>query len=96
MTDNKDPRTDTDTQHDKSIFILGMDFIVELDRIFIKKYGLSFFKGNTVLPLVSFVLPRIPFESYHTYNIFTLFVHVNQAMNANRKVEGLLYPFQSK
>ena len=92
MTYNKDPRTDTDAKHDKSIFILSMNFIVELDRIFIKKYGLSFFKGNTVFPLIGFVLPRIPFKSNHTYYIFTLFVYVNQAMKANRKVEGLQYP----
>ena len=41
---------DTQTKHDKAVFLLGMVFVVELNRVFIEKHGLGLFKGNTVLP----------------------------------------------
>ena len=59
------------------MLLLGMVFIVELDRIFIEKYGLGFFKGDTVFLLISAILPWIPLELNHTYNIFTSYAYVN-------------------
>ena len=73
VTDNKEPGTDAQTKHDKAVFTLGMLLVVELNRIFIEKYGPRLFKGNAVLLLIGCILPRIPFEPYHTYNVLTSF-----------------------
>ena len=68
---------DTQPKHDKAIFLLGMVFIVELNRVLIEEHGLCFFKGNAVFPLIGTILPWIPFKLNHTYNIFTSYVYVN-------------------
>jgi hypothetical protein len=70
---------DTQTKHDETVLLLGMVFIIELNRILIEEYGLSFFKGNIVFPLISSILPWIPLKSNHTYNIFTSCIYVNGA-----------------
>ncbi len=71
MTDNKEPGTDAQTKHDKAVFTLGVLLVVELNRIFIEKYGPRLFKGNAVFLLIGGILPWVPFKPYHTYNIFT-------------------------
>ncbi len=76
---------ETQTKHDKAIFLLRMIFIVELDRIFVEKYGLGFFKGNTVFPLISTILPWIPLEPNHTYNIFTSYADVKSGLTTVRQ-----------
>ncbi len=68
---------DAQPKHDKAVFVLGMVFIIELSRVFIKKYGLCFLKRNAVFPLIGTILPWIPFKLNHTYNIFTSYVYVN-------------------
>lgn len=48
-----------------------MFLVVELDRMIIEKYGLSFDKRNAMFLLVRSILPWIPLELDHACNVCT-------------------------
>ena len=56
MYDEKEPQVRTESDHDVAIFIVRVDFVVELQSILIQKDRLGFFERNAVVLLVGAVL----------------------------------------
>ena len=86
MTYYEHPGLDAHTEHDKALFLVRVIFIIILDRIVIEEYGLGFFKRNAMFLLICFILPWVPFESNHTYTVFTLYVHVKNEIGMRGEV----------
>ena len=62
MTDHQDPQLGTYTKQEKTLFLLIVLIVIELNGLLIEEDGAGLLKGNTMLPLVLPVLPLIPFE----------------------------------
>jgi len=67
MTYDEDAQPVAHTEHNKSLFVLGMLFIKELPRIIVKENRLCFVEGNAVLFKVRERFGRAPLELDHIY-----------------------------
>lgn len=62
MHDEEKSEAGTDADHDVSILIVRMGFVVELDGVLVEEHRSGFLKRNAVVELVALVLRVIPFE----------------------------------
>lgn len=52
------------TKQDKSLFLVGMLWIVDKESVFVGKYCLRFLEGYSMLAFVNTVLYPIPLKAY--------------------------------
>ena len=77
---NKDPQFPTHSQHQDTVFVMGMIRVKVADRILIEENRLRFLERDAVLAPVCAILPFIPLEpqAVHTYIVHPVRPQVNR------------------